>query len=69
MANRVNTTKRRRYMREWMRQKRAAAKAQEIAAGAQKHLLDFPADPATAIAQWSKEHLLIPPSHPWKASP
>ena len=64
MANRVNTAKRKRYMREYMRQKRAAAKAQEIAKGAQKNLLDFPADPATAVAQWSKEHLLIPPSHP-----
>ena len=64
MVDRRNTAKRRRYQREYMRSKRAAAKAQEIAAGAQKNLLDFPADPASAIAQWSKEHLLIPPSHP-----
>ena len=69
MANRVNTAKRKRYMREYMRQKRAAAKAQEIAKGAQKNLLDFPADPASAIAQWSKTNLVVPPSHPLEGKP
>ena len=69
MANRVNTAKRKRYMREYMRSKRAAAKAQEIAKGAQKNLLDFPADPASAIAQWSKTNLVVPPSHPLEGKP
>ena len=69
MANRVNTAKRKRYMREYMRSKRAAAKAQEIAKGAQKNLLDFPVDPARAIADWSKTNLVVPPSHPLEGKP
>ena len=64
MANRRKTAKRTRYQREYMRRKRAAEKAKRIAAEAPKIRSDFPADPAGAIAEWSKSHLVIPPSHP-----
>ena len=64
MANRRKTAKRTRYQREYMRRKRAAEKAKRIAAEAPKIRSDFPADPAGAIAEWSKEHLVIPSESP-----
>ena len=69
MANRRKTAKRTRYQREYMRRKRAAEKAKRIAAEAPKIRSDFPADPAGAIAEWSKSHLVIPPSHPLQGHP
>ena len=68
-TSRRKTAKRTRYQREYMRRKRAAEKAKKIAAEAPKIRSDFPADPARSIAEWSKEHLLIPPSHPLEGQP
>ena len=49
------------YMRSYMRDRRAAAKAAKANAPS---ALKQPADPAAALAQWSRDNLVVPPGHP-----
>ena len=63
--------KQRAYQRRWRRERRrrraearAAAKAANLAA-----IPDPPADPAAALAKWSRERLIVPPGHPASGRP
>ena len=52
------------YMRDYMRRKRAAAKQAKAAAVPKP-----PADPAGALANWSRKDLKVPPGHPKAGQP